>query len=116
MLSAVLVAMLTIKVLYEDNDDQKDETLTQTTETTNISDQPTTTPRQVEADSDYPLWSILPYSGAGWTAEKYVDKLTLQIKLEGLKRDAAEKLIGDWLENNGFDRGSHKFMFVEEEE
>lgn len=60
---------------------------------------PTAVPKQ--QNETYPLWEMLPYSGDGFTVDRYIAPWTLAIKITAGTREEAEVKISKWLEAQG---------------
>lgn len=61
-------------------------------------------------ESDYPLWRLLPYSGVGFTVDRYIEPLTLVVAVKGLDKAIVAEEIGKWMETNGIDPETHKIV------
>lgn len=105
-LSAVVIVMAIIKVKYGvvtyDYSDKKILPAQQTIEKV----VPTKT-----TDPDYPLLDILPYSGRGFTVDRYIAPLTLVVKIKGLDENLVAQELEEWFKEQGIATESHKLKF-----
>ena len=62
-------------------------------------------------DPDYPLWKLLPYRGIGFVVDRYIEPLTLAVKVVGIDKKIVEKEIVKWLLENKVATDSHKIIF-----
>ena len=102
-LSLVVMIMAGIKAWYKYKPEETPAAAITVTPTTI----PTAEPTKM-TDKDYPLWWQLPYSGIGFTIEKYSEPLTLEIKAVGLGEKIVRERVEKWLEENQVASDSHK--------
>jgi hypothetical protein len=62
-------------------------------------------------DREYPLWRLLPYSGNGFVANRYIEPLTLMVKAVGVDEKVAAKEIVKWMMSHQVRPESHKIIF-----
>jgi hypothetical protein len=120
-LAVMVVIMSVIKFSYK-YDPAKDKNITQAPLLS-----PSPLPTSVEAvvdpreateggkrtyESDYPLWSLLPFSGKGFVVDRYLEPRKLAVKAVGLDRKIATEEIEKWLEANDIDPNSHEIEFI----
>lgn len=74
---------------------------------------PTAEPIAIPTSEGYDLWQLLPYSGKGFTIDRYTDKTTLAIKLKGIDKRVAEKAIYTWLTEQKVATESYKLEFTQ---
>jgi len=69
---------------------------------------PTPTP---VVDSNYQLWEQLPYSGKGFTIDRYLGPKQLAIKVKGIDKKIVEKKVIEWLVEQKVATESYKLVF-----
>lgn len=94
LLSVIAVGMIFIKINQKDNNETEQKVI-------QISPTQTPTPTEVAIDPRYPLWDRLPYSGTGFTVEKYVSPKKLAVKAKGLDRTIVAREVFKWLKSFG---------------
>ena len=116
-LGAIVVAMSVIKITYKpDNSEVINQQTGQPGVTTTLT--PTTVPEpsitepETNYDEDFPLWQLLPYSGAGFTVDRYLSPKTLGVKIKGIDKKIVEERVKMWLEQNKIEPGSHKIEYI----
>jgi hypothetical protein len=62
-------------------------------------------------ETKYPLWAKVPYSGNGFTVEKYIAPKVLLVQLEGAASSSATKAVNEWLRAFGDAGKGHKLEF-----
>ncbi|MEI8067993.1 MAG: hypothetical protein WCG91_03560 [Candidatus Shapirobacteria bacterium] len=65
-----------------------------------------------DANPDYPLQSLLPYTTKDFIVEEYSAPLTLKVKVLIPSIDQAQKEVNDWIIGNGLEAGEHHFVWV----
>lgn len=103
-LAMIAVGMGVVKISYQltVNSDQLEPVIA-----------PTVTPIPTKTrinEEDYPLWQLLPYSEVGFVVEKYVEPLTLLVRVKGLDKAIVAEAIGKWMEENGVNPETHKII------
>lgn len=93
-LTVIAVGMTVVKI-----NQKNEETITQ--DPIQISPTLTPTPTTIATDPRYPLWDKLPYSGTGFTVEKYVSPKKLAVKAKGLDRTIVAREVFKWLKSFG---------------
>ncbi|MFA6603033.1 MAG: hypothetical protein WCT01_04495 [Candidatus Shapirobacteria bacterium] len=63
-------------------------------------------------ESDYPLWSLLPFSGKGFVVDRYLAPRKLAVKAKGLDKKIATEEIEKWLGANDIDPTTHEIEFI----
>ncbi|MFA6250909.1 MAG: hypothetical protein WC686_05460 [Candidatus Shapirobacteria bacterium] len=113
-LSGILVTLVIIKAAYK-YDPGQDAVIQENLPTTSPLPSPTVTmaatPTIKIVDKDYPLWELLPYKGKGFVVDRYVEPLTLAVKISGIDQKIIEDEVYEWLEENGMEPGSHKIRW-----
>ena len=114
LLSFVAVGMGIIKIVYKEGSNQtKIESITPTPTASQLGEQATPT-IDSSFDKNYPLWRLLPFSGEGFTVEKYVSPLTLSVGLSGANKKTVIKELEKLFEENKIATDSHKLVWEEE--
>ncbi len=102
-LMMVVVTMAVVKWRYGSS---RGEEVVQITPTPTPIMEPTTSIKE----EDYPLWKLLPYSGVGFTVDRYIEPLTLVVLIKGLDKQIVTEEIGKWMEENGVNPETHKIV------
>jgi hypothetical protein len=116
-LTAIVVAMAVIKITYKpDNSEISNQQISQHGVTVTLvptmePEEPVTEP-ETNYDEDFPLWQLLPYSGAGFTVDRYLSPKTLGVKIKGIDKKIVEERIKQWLLQNKIEEGSHKIEYL----
>ncbi|MFA6518196.1 MAG: hypothetical protein WCV93_00910 [Candidatus Shapirobacteria bacterium] len=116
-LGAIVVAMSVIKITYKPD---KNEIINQQISqpgvtialTPTVEPEPPITEPETNYDEDFPLWQLLPYSGAGFTVDRYLSPKTLGVKIKGIDKKIVEERIKTWLLQNKIEEGSHKIEYL----
>jgi hypothetical protein len=115
-LLAIVIIMSTVKIKYGYRGEEGGAITTPTiipTETVVIT--PTvSTESAIVLDVDetkYPLWAKVPYSGNGFTVERYIAPKVLLVQLEGAASISATKAVNAWLKTFGEAGKGHKIEF-----
>lgn len=66
----------------------------------------------INPSDDYPLWRELPYTGKGFTVDKYTAPMTLQMTLTTATQSAAVKEVTVWLNSFKEVIKQHKIIIV----
>jgi len=119
-LSFLVIVMIGVKIAYKDVDwetvnnpstksEQEEENNLQTT---NLNLEEEKTEEEINLTRDYPLWEKLPYSGDGFTVERYEGELTLVV--ENRNEDVLEtiKEINSWFLENNIATDSHRLIIT----
>ena len=72
---------------------------------------PAATPT-VDVSDDYPLWRQLPYSGNGFTVDKYTAPMTLQMTITTATTIVASKAVKEWINSFPEIKRQHKIIVV----
>lgn len=64
-------------------------------------------------EAEYPLRQLLPYSGDGFTVDKYLEPLTLLVKIKEIDKKIVAEEIGKWMEANGVNPETHRIVISE---
>ena len=116
-LTVIVVAMSVIKITYKpDNleiiNQQIGQHGTTITLTPTTAPEPSVTEPETNYDEDFPLWQLLPYSGAGFTVDRYLSPKTLGVKIKGIDKKIVEERIKQWLLQNKIEEESHKIEYL----
>lgn len=104
--------MGTVKIRYGENGENlKLKTQNLKTETIMPTVVPTAeaTPT-INPNDDYPLWRLLPYKGDGFTVDKYIAPMTLEMTITTATESAATKEVTVWL--NSFEELKERHKVV----
>lgn len=72
---------------------------------------PTSAP---QIDKDYPLWTLLPYTGNDFVIDRYSEPLVLAVKTKSVNRKVITQEVYKWLLENNVATESHKLVFEKE--
>lgn len=64
----------------------------------------------INPNDDYPLWRLLPYKGEGFTVDKYIAPMTLEMTITTATESAAIKEVSVWLK--GFEELKERHKVV----
>lgn len=70
------------------------------------------TEEEINLMRDYPLWEKLPYSGEGFTIERYEGELTLVVKNRNEEVLETIKEINSWFLENNIATDSHRLIIT----
>lgn len=66
----------------------------------------------INPNDDYPLWRLLPYKGEGFTVDKYIAPMTLEMTITTATESAATKEVTVWLNSFKELKERHKVVIV----
>lgn len=66
----------------------------------------------INPNDDYPLWRLLPYKGDGFTVDKYIAPMTLEMTITTATESAATKEVTAWLNSFKELKERHKVVVV----
>ena len=111
----VVMIMTVVKVKYgvvEENPKTKNQKPTNTPTVVMLKPtSPAVTPT-IDVSDDYPLWRQLPYSGDGFTVDKYTAPMTLQMTITTATSTAASNAIKEWINSFPEIKRQHKIILV----
>lgn len=116
-LGAIAVAMAVIKTTYKPGPAEQESQPSIETETV-IIPTPTEVPEpivpeeEINYDEDFPLWQLLPYSGAGFTVDRYLSPKTLGVKIKGIDKEIVKERVNKWLLQNQIEPETHKIEYL----
>jgi 2-methylcitrate dehydratase PrpD len=70
------------------------------------------TEEEINLTRDYPLWEKLPYSGDGFTVERYEGELTLVVENRNEEVLETIKEINSWFLENNIATDSHRLIIT----
>jgi hypothetical protein len=111
----IILIMGTVKIKYGENNKITNYELRITNITPTVI--PTAVPTAeatptINPNDDYPLWRLLPYKGEGFTVDKYIAPMTLEMTITTATESAAIKEVTVWLNSFKELKERHKVVIV----
>lgn len=106
-LCLIVIIMAVVKVKYgysgqEETSNQKPVTRIEPTQTT--TPEPTLIP-------GFEVINKIPYQGTGFTVDRYLNPNELVVKVKGIDKQLAEKMVFEWLTENKVATESYRLKF-----
>ncbi len=111
----IILIMGTVKIKYGENEESRK------SKVESLKAIPTMVPTAVPTaeatptinpNDDYPLWRLLPYKGEGFTVDKYIAPMTLEMTITTATESAATKEVTVWLNSFKELKERHKVVIV----
>jgi hypothetical protein len=102
----MVIGMAVVKVKYGFNGEE-------------IVVEPTPTDTQLDVQAiptlipGFELLNKIPYQGTGFVVEKYINPNELAIKIKGIDKKLAERMVYKWIAENKVATGSYKLKITE---
>jgi len=116
-LSFVVIVMIGIKIAYKDVEwETVDENKSEIVEENPSVDSGQVAEEEINLMRDYPLWEKLPYSGDGFTIQRYEGELTLMVENRNEEVLETIKEINSWFLENNIATDSHRLIITNQVE
>ncbi len=115
-LSFLVIVMIGVKIAYKDvewetlNNPSSNYNLQSSNY--NLEEEKIETEEEINLTRDYPLWEKLPYSGDGFTVERYEGELTLVVENRNEEVLETIKEINSWFLENNIATDSHRLIIT----
>jgi hypothetical protein len=112
-LSFMVIVMIGIKIAYKDVEwETVNENKSEIVEENPSVDSGQVAEEEINLSRDYPLWEKLPYSGDGFTIQRYEGELTLMVENRNEEVLETIKEINSWFLENNIATDSHRLIIT----
>lgn len=109
----MVIVMIGIKIAYKDVEwETVNENKSEIVEENPSVDSGQVAEEEINLSRDYPLWEKLPYSGDGFTIQRYEGELTLMVENRNEEVLETIKEINSWFLENNIATDSHRLIIT----
>ncbi len=111
-LSFLVIVMIGVKIAYKDVEWETEVNPLVNPEQVQKVEEKIETEEEINLTRDYPLWEKLPYSGDGFTVERYEGELTLVVENRNEEVLKTIREINQWFLENNIATDSHRLIIT----
>lgn len=108
----MVIVMIGVKIAYKDVEWETEVNPLVNPEQVQKVEEKIETEEEINLTRDYPLWEKLPYSGDGFTVERYEGELTLVVENRNEEVLKTIREINQWFLENNIATDSHRLIIT----